>query len=334
MHEATARVTAVHKERYELLYGSEQIYGKLKTSVYINDGTEQYPTTGDYVTVQLNPLGDSIIIKTHSRKSYFSRLDPDPNCPHEQAVAANFDTVFIATSLNQDYNLRRIERYLTLTWQSGAVPVVVLTKADLTEDFSAQVNAVEDIAPGVDIHTVSAVTGFGLDGLARYLQPDNTVVFLGSSGVGKSSLLNALAGETIMHVNTIREDDAKGRHTTTHRQLITLPNGAHIIDTPGMRELGMWDSAEGLSNVFADVEALLGGCRFSDCRHQNEPGCSVRDAIERGVITQGRWESYNKLKRETLYAEDKAAALREKWERNKSIARWSRQHNKNRNGGK
>ena len=149
------------------------------------------------------------------------------------------------------------------------------------------------------------------------------------SGVGKSSLLNTLMGQDVMAVNAIREDDARGRHTTSHRQLFTLPSGAMVIDTPGMRSLGMWDAEEGISETFADVEALLGRCRFSDCRHKNEPGCAVRAAIDSGVITAGRWENYQKLKRESLYAEDKSAALQAKYARNKSIAKWSREMKKN-----
>jgi ribosome biogenesis GTPase len=340
MTQTTAKVTAVHKERYELIpcrdglrpsagANSAPLYGRLKTGIYMN-GMEPYPTVGDIVDILFNPQGDSVIIKTHSRRSYFSRLDPDPGGHREQAVAANFDYVFIMQSLNQDFNLRRMERYLALVWQSGATPVIVLTKADLTENPSRQLGEIESAAMGVDTVLVSAVTGSGLDGLEKYLQPGKTCVFLGSSGVGKSSLLNALMGADVMTVKAIREDDAKGRHTTTHRQLAALPNGACVIDTPGMRELGFWgeEGDEGISGIFSDIETVLGGCRFSDCRHQSEPGCAVRAAIERGDVAQERWESYQKLKREALYAENKAAAMREKSERNQHIAVWSRQRKK------
>ncbi|MDR1668870.1 MAG: ribosome small subunit-dependent GTPase A [Oscillospiraceae bacterium] len=336
MNETTARVTAVHKERYELLADGETLYGKLKTSVYLN-GDEPFPTVGDDVAVQLNPAGDSVILKTLPRKSYFARMDPNPRIQREQAVAANFDTVFILQSLNQNFNVRRLERTLTLAWQSGGVPVIVLTKADLTPDPYPFVRDAESVAMGVDVAVVSAKTGFGLETLSKYMQPDSVSVFLGSSGVGKSSLLNALAGETVMDVREIREDDARGRHTTTHRQMIRLPNGAYIIDTPGMREMGIQsfgtpeadDQKElrgALSEVFADVEGLT--CRFSDCKHQNEPGCAVRAAIESGSLTQERWDSYIKLKREARYAEDKAAAIREKSARNQAIAMWSRNRKK------
>ena len=172
-------------------------------------------------------------------------------------------------SLNMDFNPKRLERYLTLAWQSGATPVILLTKADLVEDTWDYICQVERVAAGVNTHAVSAQTGYGLERLNAYLQPGKTLVFLGSSGVGKSTLVNALAGETIMTVNGIREDDSKGRHTTTHRQLIRLKSGAMIIDTPGMRELGMWEVSEGLADAFSDVEQFMGKCRFSDCTRQS-----------------------------------------------------------------
>ena len=236
--------------------------------------------------------------------------------PRDQAVAANFDFVFIMQSLNMDFNPKRLERYLTLAWQSGATPVILLTKADLVDDYWDYLTAVERVAAGVNTHVVSAHTGHGLERLNAYLQPGKTVVFLGSSGVGKSSLVNALAGEVIMTVNSIREDDSKGRHTTTHRQLTRLKSGVMIIDTPGMRELGMWDVSEGLGDAFVDVEKFMGRCRFSDCRHESEPGCAVRAALDRGELDISRWESYRKLKEEAV---GKAEMLRRKREWHKSL---------------
>ena len=224
-----------------------------------------------------------------------------------------------------DFNPKRLERYLTLAWQSGATPVILLTKADLVEDDWDYICRVERVAAGVNIHAVSAHTGYGLPRLNAYLQPGKTVVFLGSSGVGKSSLVNALAGEDIMAVNAIREDDSKGRHTTTHRQLILLKTGVMIIDTPGMRELGMWDVSEGLGEAFTDVEQFLGKCRFSDCKHETEPGCAIRAAIERGELDMQRWESYRKLKAEAV---DKEELLRRKNEWSKGVAKFSRQRKK------
>ena len=309
-----ARVTAVHKERYEIVCEYGITHARLKTKEYFVD-TQDFPTTGDFVMINYIPNGDSQIIATLPRRTFFSRREPGP-VPRDQAVAANFDFVFIMQSLNMDFNPKRLERYLTLAWQSGATPVILLTKADLVEDYWEYLTQVDRVATGVSTHVVSAHTGHGLERLNAYLQPGKTVVFMGSSGVGKSSLVNALAGEVIMTVNSIREDDSKGRHTTTHRQLIRLKSGVMIIDTPGMRELGMWDVSEGLGDAFADVEAFLGKCRFSDCRHETEPGCAIKAAIAIGELDASRWESYRKLKEEAV---GKAEMLRRKREWHKSL---------------
>ena len=318
-----ARVTAVHKERYEIVCQHGITHARLKTKEYYVD-TQDFPTTGDFVMIHYIDNGDSQIIATLPRRTFFSRREPGP-VPRDQAVAANFDYVFIMQSLNLDFNPKRLERYLTLAWQSGATPVILLTKADLVEDYWDYLTQVDRVAVGVNIHVVSAHTGYGLSRLNAYLQPGKTVVFLGSSGVGKSSLVNALAGEEIMAVSAIREDDSKGRHTTTHRQLIRLQSGVMIIDTPGMRELGMWDVSEGLDQAFADVESYLGKCRFSDCKHEREPGCAIRAAIEAGQLDISRWESYQKLSEEAV---DKAEMLRRKYEWSKGVAKFTRQRNK------
>ena len=318
-----ARVTAVHKERYEIACEHGITHARLKTKEYYAD-TRDFPTTGDFVMVNYIENGDSQILATLPRRTYFSRREPGP-IPREQAVAANFDYVFIMQSLNLDFNPRRLERYLTLAWQSGATPVILLTKADLVEDYRDYLSQVDRVAVGVSTHIVSAHTGQGLPRLNSYLQPGKTVVFLGSSGVGKSSLVNALAGEEIMAVNAIREDDSKGRHTTTHRQLIRLESGVMIIDTPGMRELGMWDVSEGLGDAFSDVEAFIGKCRFSDCRHESEPGCAIKAAIAAGELDAARWDSYQKLSEEAI---DKAEMLRRKNEWHKGVAKFTRQRNK------
>lgn len=327
-HKDVARITAVHKERYAIVSEHGEGYAKLKASRYFT-GYAEYPTVGDFVRINYNACGDSQIVETLPRRTYFSRRDPQPG-HGEQAVAANFDYVFILQSLNMDFNVKRLERYLTLAWQSGATPVVLLTKADLCSDYSAQMLAAGEIAVGVHIHVVSAVTGQGLNELAGYLQRGRTAVFLGSSGVGKSSLVNALAGKEIMATGEIREDDSKGRHTTTHRQLICLASGAMIIDTPGMRELGMWDVTEGLSDAFSDVERFVGQCRFRDCRHESEPGCAVKAAIESGELDAARFESYRSLKGEAEYADDKATFLRQKHQRNKEISKFSKKLKKER----
>lgn len=329
-----ARIIAVHKERYELICEYAKTYGRLKSSIYFGEGSESFPTTGDFVLINYNPRGDSQIIKTLERKSKFVRNDFSGHAAgyvktvKEQVVASNFDYVFIMVSLNHDFNLKRIERYLTLAWQSGGIPVVILTKADLADDFTEKVRAVERIAAGVGVYAVSAKTGYGMDKLSEYLKPRKTIVFLGSSGVGKSSLVNALAGDEIMKVNEIREDDSKGRHTTTHRQLIMLNSGVMIIDTPGMRELGMLDAGKGFSEAFGDVERYFGQCKFKDCRHQTEPGCAVRAAIINGELPRERWESYLQLKREEKFSNDKAGYLHEKQQRFKGIAKMQKQSKK------
>ena len=318
-----ARITAVHKERYEIICDHGMTHARLKTKEYFVD-TQDFPTAGDFVMIRYIENGDSQILTTLPRKTFFSRREPGP-IPRNQAVAANFDYVFIMQSLNMDFNPKRLERYLTLAWQSGATPVILLTKADLVEDYWDYLTQVERVATGVNTHVVSAHTGYGLNRLNAYLQPGKTVVFLGSSGVGKSSLVNALAGEEIMSVSEIREDDSKGRHTTTHRQLIRLRSGVMIIDTPGMRELGMWDVSEGLSDAFTDVEAFLGKCRFSDCKHETEPGCAIKAAIASGKLELARWESYRKLKEEAV---DRDEMMRRKNEWAKGVAKFSKQRNK------
>ena len=211
----------------------------------------------------------------------------------------------LLASLNQDLNARRIERYLAMAWESGAAPAVVLAKADLCTDREARKAEIEAVALGVPVHVVSALTGEGLDGLREILAPGQTAVLLGSSGVGKSSLVNALAGKPVMVTQAIREHDARGRHTTTHRELILLPSGRLVLDTPGMRELGVWEADAGVGTTFADIEALTAECRFHDCAHAAEPGCAVQEALASGRLDAGRWRNYAKLRRELARIERK-----------------------------
>ncbi|MEA4823109.1 MAG: ribosome small subunit-dependent GTPase A [Clostridiaceae bacterium] len=329
-----ARITAVHKERYGIVCPYGETYARLKTAVYYN-GYAEFPTVGDFVAILYNPAGDSLVTSTLPRRTFFSRRDPTPG-RGEQAVAANFDYVFLMQSLNHDFNPKRLERYLTLAWQSGAAPVVILTKADLVDDCTEPVRRVRNLSPGIEVFPISAVSGYGIDALTAYLRSGKTVVFLGSSGVGKSSLLNVLAGHEVMATAAIREDDSRGRHTTTHRELLRLPGGVMIIDTPGMRELGMWDVSVGLGEAFSDVEPYLHRCRFTDCTHENEPGCAVKAAIASGELSQARWDSYKALKSEAKYADDPAAYLRRKQQWHKDIAKTNKQRQKDarRYGGK
>ncbi len=319
-------MTAVHRGRYELVCPHGEVFGQLKTKEYYAEG-EVFPTVGDFVLIRYNPAGDSLIVRTLPRKTFFSRREPSP-IPQEQAIAANFDYVFIMQSMNQNFNVKRLERYLTLTWQSGAQPVILLTKSDLADDPDSFIEQANTVAFGVPVLAISTFKDEGLNALEPYLSPGKTIVFLGSSGVGKSTLVNRLAGEETMLTSAVREDDSRGRHTTTHRQLILLPDGAMLIDTPGMRELGMWDVSEGLGTSFADVEAFLGQCRFADCRHETEPGCRVKEALATGELSEERWESYLKLKKEALYTDDKEAFLRRKQQWHKSIAMEARKKKK------
>lgn len=308
--EAMTRVCAVHRERYAIRTGAgEEGYARLKAAAYRDAGARDYPTVGDFVRCLPSPLGDAWITGTMPRRSLFARHLPGKTIG-EQAIAANFDEVFILASLNRDFNIRRIERYVSIAWQSGATPVVVLTKLDLAPDTSGMVAQVQEAAPGVGVHAVSALTGEGMDALQGRLRPGMTVVLLGSSGVGKSSLVNALAGETVMDTGAVRADDARGRHTTTHRQLLVLPSGAEVIDTPGMRELGLWDAEEGVEAAFSDIDALAAGCRFSDCAHGAEPGCAVKAAIAEGRLEEGRLRSYHRLRREAARRKGLAARKR------------------------
>lgn len=299
----------------------------MKGAFYHSVGSrEEFPCVGDFVFLQYNESGASRIAKLLPRRSKFSRADYSGHAAGyaktilEQVVATNFDYVFIVSFLNWDFKVSRIMRYLTQTRQSGGQPVVILTKADLAPDFSASLAEVKKIAPGVPVHAVSSHTGSGLDGLSEYLQPGKTLVFLGMSGVGKSSLVNALMNQEVMTVNAIRETDSRGRHTTTHRQLFMLPSGAMVIDTPGMRELGLFGVDDGISAGFQDVEDLITQCRFSDCRHQSEPGCAVLAALADGSLAPEHWERYVVQKRENKFVDDKTGYLINKRARQKSIA--------------
>lgn len=328
-----ARIVATHKDRYEIVCNEGQGFAQIKRGCYYDNPDSIYPTTGDFVAIQWNPTGDSMIYETLKRESSFSRTasTSDRNHKlhnqHEQLVAANFDYVFIIQSLNNNFNLHRIERYLSLAWESGGIPVIVLTKSDLVPNVQEYIKQVENIAFGVEIYAVSCVTKQGLDNLEKYFSKGNTIVFLGSSGVGKSTLVNTLYGKEVMKTSEIREEDSRGRHTTTSRNLIMLPNGAMIIDTPGMRELGMWDAESGISKTFQDIEKYLGMCKYSNCTHTNEPGCKILEAIEKGEIQRERFKEYLKLQKESEYNTNSEEYLKNKREKFKEISKINR-HNK------
>jgi ribosome biogenesis GTPase len=231
------------------------------------------------------------------------------NPTEAQVVGANIDTVFLVTSLNDDLNLRRLERYLATAWESGAQPAILLTKADLCEDAAAAVLEVQAIAFGVPVHAVSTVTGEGLAELDAYLGEGKTVALIGSSGVGKSTLVNRLAGREVLATQEIRESDGRGRHTTSHRELVPLPGGGLVLDTPGMRELQLWETTDGMQEAFDDVEELVAVCRFADCAHGVEPGCAVQAALADGSLAPERYESWVKLQRELEHLERRQGGL-------------------------
>jgi ribosome biogenesis GTPase len=331
-------VTELQREQYTVITERGEATAVLKGAFYHDaEMREDFPSVGDYVLLHYNDSGPSLIARVLPRRSKFSRADFSGHAAGyvktilEQVVATNFDYVFILSSLNNDFKVKRITRYLTQTWQSGGKPVVILTKADLVEDYESPLADVREAAPGVPVHAVSSRTGFGLDELCEYLRPGMTVVFLGMSGVGKSSLLNALMKREVMAVKAIREDDSRGRHTTTHGQLFMVPplegasSGAMVIDTPGMRELGLFDADEGISAGFSNVEELFAHCRFSDCRHSTEPGCAVLSALSDGSLPHEHWERYLAQRRENKFVENKSAYYAEKREWHKGIAKWSKQ---------
>ena len=283
-----ARVVAAYGDYYRVVCDEGECIARKKAGAYHNRPDAIPPTTGDQ----------------------FDRLDPSSKRRQAQTIAVNFDTLFFLMSLNQNFSVRRLERFLAAGAVSGAPVVAVLTKSDLVDekelaDYLAQARA---HAGDVEVVAISSLTGAGLDQLAPYVQPRRTLAFIGSSGVGKSSLVNALAGEELMPTLEIREWDSKGRHTTTERELVRLSSGALVIDTPGMRELGLWEADEGIADAFADVEALIGHCRFSDCGHDTEPGCAIKAALADGTLDASRWEAYIRLKVESAGGEIARAA--------------------------
>jgi ribosome biogenesis GTPase len=315
------RISIEHKGLYRVLTESGELLGEITGKIRFNaTGRHDYPAVGDWVAVQAIPQeGKAYIHGILPRKSKFSRKAAGVTTD-EQIVATNVDTVFLVNALNQDFNLRRLERYLLMAWESGATPVIVLSKSDLCEDVQSIISEVESIAFGVPIFAVSAEKGTGLESLSDFIKEGETVALLGSSGVGKSTLANKLFGSDVLKTNDIREEDGKGKHTTTHRELLVLENGGILIDTPGMRELQLWEGDNSLSQSFQDVESLAEQCRFRDCTHNNEPGCAVQTAIEKGDLDEERYNSYLKLQREMAYfarKEDQKLALAEraKWKK-------------------
>lgn len=327
-----ARVIAVHKETAitRTVTGADRpaiVTGRFRHEAL---APSDYPAVGDWVALepdgpQTGALDPAVIAAVLPRRSAFRRSAADASrrgsagkLADEQVIAANVDIAFIVAGLDNDFNLRRLERYLAVAWSSDVTPVIVLNKADIADDLEGRLVAVAAIAPGVPIVVLSALTGDHVGDIGAHLLAGQTSVVLGSSGVGKSTLVNALLGEQRQATGAVRGDDSRGRHTTTHRELFALPGGALLIDTPGIRSLEVVGADEGLDTAFDDILELATTCRFSDCRHEGEPGCAVRAAIAAGTVTEDRLESQRKMEREAAHAERKVdpraqAAERKRW---------------------
>ena len=308
------RVSAQHRGEYDVLTEAGELRahlaGRLRHEA--SSGAE-LPAVGDWVA-----LRDAVIHAVLPRRTAFARK-VNLDAAQAQVLAANVDTIFVVTALDDDFSPRRLERYLTLAWESGAMPAVVLTKVDLCDDPLAALLEAEQVALGAPAHLISNVTGEGIDELASYLVPAQTVALLGSSGVGKSSLANRLLGHEAQPTKELAEDGT-GRHTTTARQLIQLPSGAVLVDTPGLREVQLWDADEGIDQAFADVDDMAAGCRFNDCAHEQEPGCAVQAAIAEGRLPRERLDSYRSLQRELQRLAAKQDARLRSEEKRKRVA--------------
>jgi len=294
-----ARVIAVHRDAFVVWTAEGERTAELSGRLRHRAGDEaERPAVGDWVGVRLSPGdGASLLQEVLPRRTHLARKVPGP-LTAVQVVAANVDVVVIVAGLDGDYNPRRLERALVLAWDGGAQPVIVLNKSDLAEDVAADVADAVTVAGDAPVHPVSALDAAMLDVLAPYLRPGRTMALLGPSGVGKSSIVNRLVGGEVLATAAVRDWDARGRHTSVHRQLLVSPSGGLIIDTPGMRELQLWDSDDSLDETFADVLEFAPGCRFRDCRHESEPGCAVKAAIEASGLPADRYESYLKLRSE------------------------------------
>jgi len=281
---------------------SARVRGKLR---FDSQSAADFPAVGDWVSVSRRERDGLVQIQAVlPRRSKFSRKSAGA-LSDEQVVASNVDTVFLVQGLDHDFNLRRLERYLVAAFESNAAPVVILSKADLCEDVESKTSQAEAVAPGTPVHAISSVTGQGLDEIDQYILYGVTIAFLGSSGAGKSTLINRIVGEEIQKTAEVREHDSRGRHTTTHRELILLKTGGLLIDTPGMRELQLWDASGSLGEAFSDVQSIAAACYFSDCSHQNEPGCAVREALEDGSLDRARYDSYAKMEKEMEYLDSR-----------------------------
>lgn len=319
---AVARVVSQGKRLYRVVNeageGMAAVSGRLRyEAVSVSD----YPTVGDFVMLDGHPNAQKtgVIMAVLPRRSVFMRRAAGSS-GDEQLVAANVDTLFVCMALNHDFNLRRLERYLAIAWDSGATPVVVLTKADICPQRQQRLLEAQSVSAGAAVLVCSALSEDGLSEIRPYLGSGRSIALIGSSGVGKSTLINRLMGEERLDTGAIR-GDGKGRHTTTRRELLFLEDGGIVIDTPGMRELGLWALSDGLETGFSDIEALAASCRFRDCRHESEPGCAVRAALESGVLDEPRFLSYQKLLQESAQAAALASRRAQKEQKMKAISK-------------
>ena len=295
-----ARVATAHRDRYRLFTEDAEIDAEPSGALwYRSAGAAAMPVTGDWVAARIINSAEAIVEAVLPRRTLFSRRAAGRR-EDQQPMAANIDLVFLVSGLDGDFNPRRIERYLALAAESGAAPVIVLNKSDLCADLDARVEETRAVAAGAPVVTASTVAARGLDAVRAHLAPGRTIALLGSSGVGKSSIVNALAGEERLRTNPVREADSRGRHTTTHRELVPLPGCGALIDTPGMRELQLWASQESVVAVFDEIAGFAGQCRFRDCSHDRETGCAVRQAVEDGLLDPARLASLRKLQGEAL----------------------------------
>jgi ribosome biogenesis GTPase len=293
------RVVVQHRGLWEVVTAQDDALVEITGRLRHEAASGELPVVGDWVA-----LRDGLIDVVLPRSSKFSRKTPWTQVS-EQVLVANVDVAFLVMGLDElDFNMRRLERYLTTAWEGGATPVIVLNKTDLAENLEAQLAETEQVAFGVPVHAVSAETGEGIMELKRHFAGNRTVALLGSSGVGKSSIINLLLGEERFRIGDVRSD-GRGRHTTSHRELVAVPGGGVIIDTPGLRELQLWETDGGLDQTFVDVADLIAQCRFADCRHKTEPDCAIKAALSDGSLSTERWESYQKLQRELARLERK-----------------------------
>lgn len=313
-----ARVSQAIRDQYHVLTAAGELHAEPSgTLLHMAARAADLPAVGDWVAARIVADGEAILHAVLARRTKFSRRTPGGRSD-EQVVAANVDTVFLVSGLDHDFNIRRIERYLTLAHESGADPVLVLNKADLCAAPGQALERIREIAPSTPVAAVSALEPDGIAPLRRFLTVGRTVALLGSSGVGKSTIVNGILGTPRQSAREVREHDSRGRHTTSRRELIPIPGGGALIDTPGMRELRLWAGEESLEAAFGDIAALAAGCRFRDCSHSSEPGCGVRAALDSGVLSGGRWSGYEKLRAEIRHLERAAdplaaAAERRRW---------------------